>query len=84
MQESDIPTKIIKLNVDIFTKYLFHEFEKSLGKSEYTSPFKFADITLFHKKGSRFEKNNYRPVSILPVLRFLCTTLLTCYDRKMA
>ena len=58
----------IKQNVDIFTEYLFHEFEKSLEKSEYTSPFKFADITPVHKKGSRFEKNNYRPVSILPVL----------------
>ena len=68
-QESDIPTKIIKQNVDIFTEYLFHEFEKSLfEKFEYTSLFKFADITPVHKKGSRFEKNNYRPVSILPVL----------------
>ena len=52
----------------MFTEYLFHESEKSLEKSEYTSPFKFADITPVHKKGSRFEKNNYRPVSILPVL----------------
>ena len=68
IQESDIPTKIIKQNVDIFTEYLFHEPEKSLEKSEYTSPFKFAEITPVHKKRSRFEKNNYRPVSILPVL----------------
>ena len=27
-QESDIPTKIIKQKVDIFTEHLFHEFEK--------------------------------------------------------
>ena len=68
-QESDIPTKIIKKNVDIFTEHLFHESEKSLfEKFEYISLFKFADITPVHKKGSRFEKNNYRPVSILPVL----------------
>ena len=67
IQESDIPTKIIKQNVSIFTEYLFHEFEKSLEKSEYTSPFKFADITPIHKKGSRFEKNNYGPASILSV-----------------
>ena len=26
IQESDIPTKIIKQNVDIFTEYIFHEF----------------------------------------------------------
>ena len=68
IQVSDIPTKIIKQNVDIFTEYLFHEFEKSLEKFEYISSFKFADTTLVHKNGSRFEKNNYWPVSILPVL----------------
>ena len=68
IQKSDIPTKRVKQNVDIFTEYLFHEFEISLEKSEYPSPFKFADITSVHQKGSRFEKNNYRPVSILPVL----------------
>ena len=69
-QESDIPTKIIKQNfdVDIFTEHLFYEFEKSLGKSEYASSFKFVDITAVHEKDNRFEKNNYRPVSILPVL----------------
>ena len=33
IQESDTPTKIIKQNVDIFTEYFFHEFEKSLDKS---------------------------------------------------
>ena len=65
IQGSDIPIKIIKQNVDISTEYLFNEFEKSLEKSEYTSPFKFADITPVHEKGSRFEKNNYRPFSIL-------------------
>ena len=68
-QESDIPTKITKQNVDIFTEHLFHESEKSLfEKFEYISLFKFADITPVHRKSSRFEKNNYRPVSILPVL----------------
>ena len=46
IQESDIQTIIIKQNVDIFTEYLFHEFEKS----GYTSAFKFADIKPVHKK----------------------------------
>ena len=34
IQESDMPTKIIKQNVNIFTEYLFDEFEKSLEKFE--------------------------------------------------
>ena len=40
-------------------------------ESEYTSPFKFADITPVDKKGSRFEKNNYRPISYLFYQRIL-------------
>ena len=47
---------------------MFYEFKKSLEKFEITSLFKLADITPVYKKGDRFEKNNYRLVSILPVL----------------
>ena len=47
--------------------------------------FKFADITSVYKKGSRFEKNNYRPVNILPVLskvfeKCLCKQISSYFD----
>ena len=56
-QDSHIPTKGTKSNSDIFTDALYSEFNRSL-----------ANVTPVHKKGNRSEKDNYRPVSILPNL----------------
>lgn len=41
---------------------------KSINLSRFPSFVKMADATLVFKKGSRPEKDNYRPVSILPNL----------------
>ena len=68
-QDSDIPTKIIKANADIFTEiFLFTEFERSLEIDNFPTSMKLANVTTVHKKGSQSEKGNYHPVSILPNL----------------
>ena len=56
-QNSDIPTKIIKENSDIFEKVLCFFYQR-FDEVEYS----------IHKKGKKDKKENYRPVSILPVL----------------
>ena len=66
-QHSDIPTKIIKSNSDIFSDFLYVSINSSI-KSLFPSCLKTADITPIYKKGKRDLKDNYRPVSILPVL----------------
>ena len=66
-QDSDIPTKIIKKNPDIFS-ILFKEFNKSLEICKFPSSLKMANVTPVYKKGNRSDKDNYRPVSILPNL----------------
>ena len=66
-QDSDIPTKVIKSNSDIFTDALYSEF-KSLETSVFPPSMELANVTPVHKKGYRSEKDNYRPVSILPNL----------------
>ena len=66
-QDSDIPTKIIKKNPDIFS-ILFKEFNKSLELCKFPSSLKMANVTPVYKKGNRSDKDNYRPVSILPNL----------------
>ena len=43
-------------------------FNRSLEVREFTSGMKLANVTPVHKKGSRYDKGNYRPVSILPNL----------------
>ena len=74
-QHSDIPTKIIKSNSDIFSDFLYVSINSSI-KSLFSSCLKTADITPIYKKGKRDLKDNYRPVSILPVLSKL-------YERSM-
>ena len=64
-QNTDIPTKIIKENSDIFGDFIFSNFNCYINTSSYPLLFKRADITPVHKKDSKSEKNNYRPVSIL-------------------
>ena len=67
-QNSDIPTKIIKENSDIFEKVLCSFINDSIKSFTFPSCLKEADVTPIHKKGKKDKKENYRPVSILPVL----------------
>ena len=64
-QNTDIPRKIIKENSDIFGDFIFSNFNCCINTSSYPSLLKRPDITPVHKKDSKSEKNNYRPVSIL-------------------
>ena len=65
-QDTDIPFKIIKENADIFVSFLHSSFNTSVTNSEFPSVLKQANITPVFKKGERYLKDNYRPVSILP------------------
>ena len=64
-QNTDIATKIIKENSDIFGDFIFSNFNCFINSPSYPLLLKRADITPVHKKDSKSEKNNYRPVSIL-------------------
>ena len=65
-QSTDIPTKIIKQNSDIFADFILTSFNQSVANSIFPSSLKNADITsVVFKKGDRNLKDNYRPVSIL-------------------
>ena len=65
-QKSEIPTKIIKQNQDIFSKFIFENVNNMIDTDVYPEQLKWADVKPAHKKGSRNDKENYRPVSILP------------------
>ena len=66
-QNTDIPTKLIKENSDIFADFIFENLNGCIAKSIFPSPLKNAIITLVHKKGTNTSKDHYIPVSILPV-----------------
>ena len=65
---SDIPTKTIKENSDICSKFICESINNSIKSSIFPSCLKHADVTPLHKKCDKSLKENYRPVSILPVL----------------
>ena len=65
-QESDIPLKTIKNNIDIFSEFIFHNFNNSIFDVTFPSELKNADVIPVFKKKGNIE--NYRPVSILPNL----------------
>ena len=67
-QDSDIPTKVIKLNSDIFTDALYSELNRSLETSVFPPSMKLANVTPVHKNDNPSEKDDFRPVSMLPNL----------------
>ena len=62
----DIPTKIIKQNANIFSEFFFLNINHSINNSTFPEQLKWADVKPVFKKNSRTDKENYRPVSILP------------------
>ena len=67
-QRSYIPTKIIKRNSNICIDFLYVTINSLIKSSLFSSCLKTADITPISKKRKRDLKDNYRPVSILPIL----------------
>ena len=65
-QEGDVPTKIIKVNSDIFSNLIYQSFNNMIDVCVFLASLKLSNITPVYKKGSKNSKENYRPVSILP------------------
>ena len=64
-QNTDIPTKLIENNADIFAESIFLSLNKCIEQSVLPSKLKLVNLTPVHKKNSKSSKENYRPVSIL-------------------
>ena len=62
---NDIPTKLIKTNADLFSIFVSNAYNESVTSCIFLSHLKLADITPVHKRNSKLEKSNYRPVSLL-------------------
>ena len=60
-QSTDMPTKLIKENSDIFEDFIFGNYKRYY----FPNYLKNAIITPVHKKGAKTSKDNFRPVSIL-------------------
>ena len=63
-QINDIPTKVIKMHKDIFANFITDHFNYCIAYGKFPDELKDA-VMPFHKKNEKFDKRNYRPVSIL-------------------
>ena len=59
-QDTDVPTKIIKENADIFPDFIHPAINASINQNEFSSFLKLADVITVFKKGSKNSKHNYQ------------------------
>ena len=62
-QENDIPVKIMKENIDLFSHFFSEKINNSFQTASFPDCLKNAIITAVFKKGDKSDKNNFRPVS---------------------
>ena len=86
-KDSDIPSKIIKGNIDMFVTVLLTEFNELLKFNRFRHSMKSANIKPVFKKNDRTDKTNYkyRSVRILPNLskvfdRCICKQLSAYFN----
>ena len=65
-QTSDTPTKIIKLNSDIFSNFIYKHFNYCIDKGEFPNDMKHVDIIPIHEK-----KNHIRKRKLLTCKHFI-------------
>ena len=72
----DIPTKVIKMNKDIFAKFTAGHLNYCITYGELTDEFKHGDAIPVNKKNEKCDKTNYRLVCIQ-------TNISKIYEKSM-
>ena len=86
---STIPPKLLKMNNDICHKYITNIYNNTLIHTSYLFDLKKGEITPVHKKDETTNKENYRPISILPTVskiveKILYSQIYAYFNRKLS
>ena len=89
VQDTDISVKVLKENADYFAEYVCLQFNEVICASKFPASFNFAKVTLVFKQGFRNQKDNYRPISILPIIskifeKLICRQLSNHFDNILS
>ena len=84
-----IPPKVVKIFPERLILCLTHIFNLSLSSGKFVSSFKKSKVVPIHKKKSKSDMNNYRPISLLPVIskileKIMHTRLYSFLNKKDA
>ena len=63
-----VPTKVLKASPDKILGVFIYVFNLFLSKGEFINNFKIEKVCSVFKKGNANDVNNYRPISLLPVV----------------
>jgi len=63
-----ISAHILKASCDVIAPQLAYMFNRSIKTSKFIDEWKVARVTPIHKGGSTSDINNYRPISVLPII----------------
>ena len=78
-QDSDIPSRIIKKNADIFTDFFHSSFSYWIFfQSEFPFIFNLASVIPVFEKGDSNSKENYRPVNICSYISKIIERCMFC------
>ena len=64
----NIPPKILKSSSDVTVNILHRLFNETITKGVFPDNLKLADVTLAFKKHDPFDRKNYRPFSLFPII----------------
>ena len=63
-----VPCKILKLSANIIAPSLTHIFNQSIAVGIFPTEWKLARVSPIFRKGKKDDPNNYRPISVIPVV----------------
>ena len=64
----EIPAKLLKETASVITPFLCKVFNKSLQLGKVHRDWKLANVVPVYKKGNNEQTENYRPISLLPIV----------------
>ena len=64
----NIPPKILQSSSEVTVNILHRLFNEKITKGVFPNNLKLADVTPVFKKDNAFDKEKYRPVSVLPAM----------------
>ena len=82
IHETDMPIDVLKVDMDIFSRFLLNYFNNIIDFSSFPYHLKLVNTAPVHKKDSQNDKKNYRLVSLLSNISKVFENILKEWSRQ--